>query len=186
MASSPRSNRGPGAASENRAALIAAAREIFATRGIHAPLSSVAREAGVGQGSLYRHFPTRSSLALAVFQENVDELELLAASEEATLDDVLGAITEQAIASTALFEMVEIEQADSANEELAARVDAVLASKMDRARDEGLLAPSVTADDVRLGIAMLAGALAKTPHDQRGAVAARIWALLPFGPSDGR
>ena len=186
MAPSPRSNRGPGAATENRAALIAAAREIFATRGIHAPLSSVAKEAGVGQGSLYRHFPTRSSLALAVFQQNVDELEVLAASDEATLDDVLAAITQQAIASTALFEMIEIEPDDSTSDELAARVDAVLASKMERARDAGRLAPSITADDVRLGIAMLAGALAKTPRDERGAVAARIWALLPFGPSDSR
>jgi AcrR family transcriptional regulator len=186
MASSPRSNRGPGAASENRAALIAAAREIFATRGIHAPLSSVAKEAGVGQGSLYRHFPTRSSLALAVFQQNVDELELLAAREETTFDDVLREITDQAIVSTALFEMIEIDRADAANDDLAARVDAVLASKMARARDAGRLAPTTTSDDVRLGIAMLAGALAKTPHDQRGAVAARIWALLPFGPDARR
>jgi AcrR family transcriptional regulator len=184
MASPPRSNRGPGAATENRAALIAAAREIFATRGIHAPLSSVAKEAGVGQGSLYRHFPTRSSLAVAVFQQNVDELELLAAREEATFGDVLRLITEQAIVSTALFEMIETDQAESAADELAARVDAVLASKMDRARDAGELSPSTTADDVRLGIAMLAGALAKTQHDQRRRVAARIWALLPFGPSE--
>ena len=103
MAPSPRSNRGPGAATENRAALIAAAREIFATRGIHAPLSSVAKKAGVGQGSLYRHFPTRSSLAVAVFEENADQLELLAADDATSLGDILRAITEQAIASTALF-----------------------------------------------------------------------------------
>jgi len=184
MPSSPRSNRGPGAASENRAALIIAARDIFATRGIHAPLSSVATQAGVGQGSLYRHFPTRSSLALAVFQQNVDELELLAARDGATLGDVLRMITEQAIVSTALFEMIEIDRADAANDALAARVDAVLASKMEGARDSGRLDRSISTDDVRLGIAMLAGALAKTPHDDRGAVAARIWALLPFGPTD--
>ena len=183
MAPSPRSNRGPGAATENRAALIAAAREIFATRGIHAPLSSVAKKAGVGQGSLYRHFPTRSSLAVAVFEENADQLELLAADDATSLGDILRAITEQAIASTALFEMIEIDSADAANDELAARIDAVLASKMARARADGQLAPALTTDDVRLGIAMLAGALAKTPRDQRGAVAARIWALLPFGPS---
>ncbi|MFB9629003.1 TetR/AcrR family transcriptional regulator [Nonomuraea helvata] len=54
-------NRGPGAAVRNRAALIAAAREVFAAAGYDAPLSMVARVAGVGQGSLYRHFPDRVS-----------------------------------------------------------------------------------------------------------------------------
>ena len=91
-------------------------------------------------------------------------------------------ITAQAMVSTALFEMIEIDRADAANDDLAARVDAVIASKMAGARDAGRLPPSITSDDVRLGVAMLAGALAKTPHDQRGAVATRVWALLPFGP----
>ena len=39
----------------------------------------VAKKAGVGQGSLYRHFPDRVSLALAVFEDNVAELEVMAA-----------------------------------------------------------------------------------------------------------
>jgi AcrR family transcriptional regulator len=184
MATSPRSNRGPGAATENRAALIAAAREIFAAEGIHAPLSSVAKAAGVGQGSLYRHFPTRYSLALAVFEENVDDLERVASPPEATLGDVLRAITEQAIVSTAFFEMMEVDRTDDASENLAERVDSVLASKIDQARAAGQLADWVTADDLRLSVAMLVGALAKTTHDDRGAVAARIWTLLPFGPSE--
>src|ERR1044072_9025173 len=97
-----RMNRGPGAAAGNRAPLIAAARDVFATAGYDAPLSMVARTAGVGQGSLYRHFPDRVSLALAVFEEGVTALEALAAEPGATLDDVLALITAQAIAATAV------------------------------------------------------------------------------------
>lgn len=58
-----RANRGPAAAAENRAAIIKAAGEVFAEQGLGAPLNSIAKRAGVGQGSLYRHFPTRASLA---------------------------------------------------------------------------------------------------------------------------
>lgn len=184
MPISPRSNRGPGAAAENRAALIAAARVVFAERGIHAPLSAVAKEAGVGQGSLYRHFPTRYSLAVAVFQQNVLELERLGAHDDTAFADILRVITDQAIASSAFFEMIEIDRADAAGEDLVERVDAVLAASMRRAREQSLLAESTSVDDVRLGIAMLAGALSKTPPAEREAVAARVWSLLPFGPGE--
>jgi AcrR family transcriptional regulator len=182
MTISPRTNRGPSAAPENRAALIAAARTIFATRGLDAPLSAVAKEAGVGQGSLYRHFPTRYSLALAVFEENADELERIAAVENSTLGDVLRAITGQAIVSTAFFEMIEIEKTDDAGRHLVDRIGSVLESKLAAARASGRVAEWITTEDLLLGIAMLAGALAKTVHDERPAVATRVWVLLPFGP----
>ena len=183
MATSPRSNRGPSAAGENRAALIAAAREIFATRGLDAPLSSVAKQAGVGQGSLYRHFPTRYTLALAVFEENVDELERIGAVEGATLGDLLREITAQAIVSTAFFEMIEIEKTDDAGRHLVDHITGILEATMPRARADGLIAEGVTTDDVLLAIAMLVGALSKTPPAERAAVAARAWTMLPFGPS---
>src|SRR6188472_1508327 len=77
-------NRGPSAGPGNRRALIAAAREVFATEGLQAPFSAVAKKAGVGQGSLYRHFPDRLSLAVAVFDENLDELELAVEPADAT------------------------------------------------------------------------------------------------------
>ena len=50
----------------NRVALLAAAREVFATRGLDAPLEQIARNAGVGIGTLYRHFPTRAELIDAI------------------------------------------------------------------------------------------------------------------------
>ena len=64
-------NRGPAAAAENHAALIASARKLFAAQGFHVPLTAIAQDAGVGQAVLYRHFPSRIDLALAVFDQNL-------------------------------------------------------------------------------------------------------------------
>jgi len=184
MADSLKANRGPGAAAENRAALITAARTVFASQGIDAPLNAVAKEAGVGQGSLYRHFPTRYALAVAVFQQNLDWLERVGAEPFSTLGDVLMAITEQATVSTAFFEMIEIERLDSGGHELSERTRAIVESKMDAARASGEIPATTTTDDVLLGIAMFTGALSKMVPDQRRAMAPRIWALLPFGPTE--
>ncbi|MFC5143433.1 TetR/AcrR family transcriptional regulator [Streptomyces aureoversilis] len=54
-------------AQRNRDLLIAAAREIYAERGVEAPLDDIARRAGVGNATLYRRFPTRGALIEAVF-----------------------------------------------------------------------------------------------------------------------
>ncbi|MEV0715816.1 TetR/AcrR family transcriptional regulator [Asanoa sp. NPDC050611] len=53
----------------NRERLLAAARELFATEGLQAPLDRIATTAGVGPGTLYRHFPTRVALWEAVLEE---------------------------------------------------------------------------------------------------------------------
>lgn len=61
-------------ARRNFDALLGAAREAFAERGTDASLEDVARRAGVGIGTLYRHFPTRQDLFLAVYVEGVEGL----------------------------------------------------------------------------------------------------------------
>ena len=102
-AKTSKSNRGPSAGPENRAALIAAARAVFDEQGMSAPLSAVARRAGVGQGSLYRHFPDRISLALAVFEENMAQIAELAASPASTLRDICDLVTHQTEGTAAFF-----------------------------------------------------------------------------------
>jgi AcrR family transcriptional regulator len=58
-------------ARQNHARLITAATTAFAERGADAPLEDIARRAGVGIGTLYRHFPTRLDLQAAVFRSQV-------------------------------------------------------------------------------------------------------------------
>jgi len=61
-------------AKRNRAQLLAAARTAFTERGSEASLEDIARRAGVGVGTLYRHFPTRQALVEAVYVEEVEAL----------------------------------------------------------------------------------------------------------------
>ncbi|MFI8912095.1 TetR/AcrR family transcriptional regulator [Streptomyces sp. NPDC053513] len=61
-------------ARRNHERLLIEARAAFAEQGADAPLEEVARRAGVGIGTLYRHFPTRADLLNAVFQEALTEL----------------------------------------------------------------------------------------------------------------
>ncbi|ASO18085.1 AcrR family transcriptional regulator [Actinoalloteichus hoggarensis] len=65
-------------ARRNRERLILAARELFAEQGVHAPLDAVATRAGVGPGTLYRHFPTRQALVEEVFRDRIESLSALA------------------------------------------------------------------------------------------------------------
>ncbi len=69
---SPRLKRAD--AVRNVAALVAVAREAFAAHGPNASLDEIARSAGVGPGTLYRHFPTRLALLEAVYRDVVDQL----------------------------------------------------------------------------------------------------------------
>jgi AcrR family transcriptional regulator len=58
-------------ATRNRAAILAAAREVFAEQGLHAPLEEIARRAGVGIATLYRRFPAREQLVAAALVDKV-------------------------------------------------------------------------------------------------------------------
>jgi AcrR family transcriptional regulator len=62
----------------NRERLLEAAAKIFGAGGGQASLEAVAREADVGIGTLYRHFPTREALFEAVYRREVDQLVALA------------------------------------------------------------------------------------------------------------
>jgi AcrR family transcriptional regulator len=71
-------------ARRNFDALLTAAREAFATRGVEASLEEIARQAGVGIGTLYRNFPTRQDLLSAVYFGEIEEL-CIAAEDVADL-----------------------------------------------------------------------------------------------------
>jgi len=59
-------------AQRNNAALLKAALAVFATSGVDAPVREIAERAGVGIGTVYRRFPHRSDLIVAVFRNEVD------------------------------------------------------------------------------------------------------------------
>jgi AcrR family transcriptional regulator len=59
-------------AQRNTEALLKAALAVFAKSGVDAPVREIAQKAGVGVGTVYRHFPQRSDLIVAVFRQEVD------------------------------------------------------------------------------------------------------------------
>jgi AcrR family transcriptional regulator len=69
-------------AARNRERVLEAAKAVFSTGGAQASLEAVARAAGVGIGTLYRHFPTREALFEAVYRREVQQLADLAAQLE--------------------------------------------------------------------------------------------------------
>jgi len=71
-------------ARRNHELLVAAAREVFADQGVQAPLEAIARRAGVGIGTLYRHFRTREALVEAICERRIGDL--VAVAEDAAAD----------------------------------------------------------------------------------------------------
>ena len=61
-------------ARRNEQALLDAAAAVFVRSGVDAPVRDIAAEAGVGMGTIYRHFPTRADLVVAVFRHQLDAL----------------------------------------------------------------------------------------------------------------
>jgi AcrR family transcriptional regulator len=61
-------------AQQNRQRILVAAKEAFAKSGANASLDDMARQAGVGPGTLYRHFPSREDLLKAVYQAAAEKL----------------------------------------------------------------------------------------------------------------
>lgn len=61
-------------ARRNEQALLDAAAAVFVTDGVDAPVRLIAARAGVGMGTIYRHFPTRPELVVAVYRHQVEAL----------------------------------------------------------------------------------------------------------------
>src|SRR6478609_5105343 len=59
-------------ARRNEQTLLDAAADVFVTSGVEAPVRDIAAEAGVGMGTIYRHFPTRADLIIAVYRHQVE------------------------------------------------------------------------------------------------------------------
>src|SRR5205823_905698 len=71
-------------ASQNRARILDAARELYAAKGLDVTMRAIARRAGLGVATLYRHFPDREALVVAAFEHELVDCGRL--SEEALAD----------------------------------------------------------------------------------------------------
>jgi AcrR family transcriptional regulator len=150
-------------AQRNVVALLEAAKIVFARSGVDAPAKEITDLAGVGVGTLYRHFPRRSDLIVAVLQHEIDEC-VEAAEELATTlhprEALIGWIerftdfvgTKQGLASA-------LHSGDPAYDDLPEhlldRLEPALQTLLARAVDGGYAREDVTAREVLMTIALI-------------------------------
>ncbi|MFC0051876.1 TetR/AcrR family transcriptional regulator [Streptomyces actinomycinicus] len=143
-------------AARNRARVLQVAREQLAAGDDSLQLNTIARLAGVGVGTVYRHFPSRHALREALsaerFQELVDEAQAAAGEEDALagLHRLLRFTLTHALDDTGFAAVLESpSDTDARTAELKAELDGNVAHLLDRARRTGVIRHDVEADDLR-------------------------------------
>ncbi|MFI5612246.1 TetR/AcrR family transcriptional regulator [Amycolatopsis sp. NPDC051903] len=159
-------------AKRNYDRIVATAKDAFAEHGVDVPLDDIAKRAGVGAGTLYRHFPTREKLVEAVYRDEIDQL----ASRAAVLTDELppfealeawlGEQVEYVIERHGLAAALKA-SIDSGSETFVwcqTRLRSACGDLVSRAQSAGSLRPDITGIDVlRLGHGL--GTAAKNASD---------------------
>jgi AcrR family transcriptional regulator len=144
-------------ARRNREQLVASAHELFAASGLDVPVEEITRHAGVGMGTLYRHFPTKEDLIDAVLEDAFAGL-LDAAKEAAEAEDAWAGLTgflERALAehvgNRGLKDIMAMRAHGRARTEaLRARIRPLLRRLIERAQEQGSLRADFAPEDLSL------------------------------------
>ncbi|GGL32182.1 TetR/AcrR family transcriptional regulator [Streptomyces violaceoruber] len=153
-------------ARRNRELLLEAAHEVFTEQGLDAALDVIARRAGVGNATLYRHFPTRAALVDAVFRDSLtgtmDAGERARKAPDAWagltgyLEVVFGALAADRGSNDLMTTHLRgVDSLEAVHEHNRRTVDTLLT----RLRDEGTVRADVTTEDVLFGLAALGRAV---------------------------
>jgi AcrR family transcriptional regulator len=142
-------------AQRNRERVLEAAQELFAAEGLAVPLDDIARRAGVGPGTVYRHFPTKEALFEAVVSERIQRM-VEAAREHAAADDpgrAFFAYFQQVIERAALNKDI-CDALESTGQQLKATClesdfNEALGTLLERAQQAGAVRPDVTTAELR-------------------------------------
>jgi len=161
-------------AQRNHDHILSVARDLFASDGVKVSIDEIAREAGVGVGTVHRHFPTKEALLEAVLVWSCDPI--IESLDEALRGDDPGAGLEQFLLSVVEYqsrhralaeEMRDLHQSSPALMALKDRINDRLAELLVRAQHAGQIRADVGPGDLRL---LLAG-LAQTATAADGTVA---------------
>ena len=146
-------------ARRNRERLVASARELFSTHGVDVSVEEITRHAGLGMGTLYRHFPTKEELIDAVLEDAFAELIDLAEEAAAEDDAWAGLIRflEQALARNAANRGLKDVLATGRHgreraEAMRARIRPLLRRTITRAKEQGSLRADFAPEDLPLVI----------------------------------
>lgn len=159
----PRS-RNVGRPRQSEQALLDAAAAVFVTSGVDAPVREIAAKAGVGVGTIYRHFPTRPELVVAVYRHQVEACaeagpRLLAesASPEAALRAWVALFVDFLVTKHGLAGALQGDNAgsDALHTYFVGRLVPVCGSLLEAAREPGAAATEIDAYNVLKGIGNL-------------------------------
>lgn len=155
-------------AARNRARVLEAASAQLAAPDGELAMNDLARTAGVGIGTVYRHFPTRQVLLEALAADGLEALvtaaEAVAADDAAGVEEVLRRGLRLQLTDAALTAVLAVPApACDDTRELAERLGDALARVLERGRSAGALRDDVDADDVRRLLCGLARAVACGP-----------------------
>jgi AcrR family transcriptional regulator len=174
-------------AARNRAAIVDAARAVFAEHGLDAPLDDIAKLAGTGNATLYRRFPTRGDLVAAVFAdrmvEHVDAVERALADPDpwggfASYVQAVGAMQAR---DRGIADLVTMDVSTAPDiERLRSQAFAGLVQLVERARFAGALRADFTTEDVVLLLMANAG-LVERAHGITADASARLVHVLLDG-----
>jgi AcrR family transcriptional regulator len=141
----------------NRSRIVASARELFATAGVEVPVEEITRHAGVGMGTLYRHFASKEDLLDAVLEHAFDEFRAAAEQALAAEDGWVGfcGFLEQAlalhVANRALKDVLAgSDHGRTRAQQMRARMRPLLGRLIERAQAEGTLRRDFTLEDMPL------------------------------------
>jgi AcrR family transcriptional regulator len=169
-------------ARRNRDKILAAARDAFAASGYGVPLDEIAALAGVGPGTVYRHFPTKEALFEAVVTARVEDLVADARARAAT-DDAGGAffgfltrIAGEAAAKRDLPDAIAI--AGSLQDDLFGAIDVLLRN----AKDAGAVRADISTPEFILLLKGLLRSIQETSANAAGPAASdRVLAVIADG-----
>jgi len=172
-------------ASENRKAILEAARELFADS-TDVAMSTIAKRAGVGQATLYRNFPNRGALAAEIVDEHFERIAALAAEHRGEPDAffvLLRSLIDGIVSMYALAVLARSDaETDSHIRRARQQLRSLLKGPLSDAKAAGLVRRDLAVDDVFLMLAMGRGAMEGLPDaPARSAVAHRVLALLLTG-----
>ncbi|RZJ95270.1 MAG: TetR/AcrR family transcriptional regulator [Brevundimonas sp.] len=167
-------------AARRRSAILDAARAVFAEEGIDAPLDLIAERAGVGRATLYRNFPGRTEIALAVLMDDVADLDARfdGVDHDDAFIDFLTALSERLVRNTALGGVVRAAPSNDLLTPLRAALRKAGASAMKASQAAGAIRPDLTPADMRVLSAMLGAGLHQAAPRERNAIARRTLELV--------
>ncbi|MBC9225130.1 TetR family transcriptional regulator [Aeromicrobium sp. 636] len=168
---------------QNRAAILDAARDLFASEGADVPLARIAERAGVGRATLQRHFPHRHDLAAAIYLENLARVEDLAhavADEPDAALLILNEIISFHAGSSRVLAALDADRVEEV-ESIRLRTRNLLSGPVAQGRRDGRLAASVDEEDLLLAIEMIVGAMTLSNHREPEELITRAMRIVRDG-----